>query len=455
MQQIETYIHENRDRFLEELFTLLRQRSISATGEGVEECAQLLANMMRKIGISTRILPWTRNPFIFGEVSNPAAEQTVLIYGHYDVQPPDPLDEWTSPPFEPEVRDGKIFARGAGDNKGQHFANLKAIESILQTKGQLPVNVKLLLEGEEEIGSPNLATFVEEHKERLACDLVYCADGHMHYGTVPEIIFGVRGILYLELIARGANRDLHSGMYGGVSPNPNERLARLLTELKAVDNHINIDGFYDDVLPPTDLEREALRGIPYTDDEILSDLGISEIPGDRDISSLEKLMFQPTLNANGFRGGYLGEGSKTIIPRDATLKIDIRLVANQDPEDIFRKFTAFLHKHGYGDIEVIRHGTMPPCRTPLDHPIAKPVIEAVKATYGGEPRLIPCLGGSLPNAAFEKILKAPNIFVPYAQTDENNHAPNERLALENFYWGIRTMAHLLYRLADGSGKLSG
>lgn len=166
-------------------------------------------------------------------------------------------------------------------------------------------------------------------------------------------------------------------------------------------------------------------------------------------------MFQPTLNANGFRGGYLGEGSKTIIPRDATLKIDIRLVANQDPEDIFRKFTTFLHKHGYDDIEVIRHGTMPPCRTPIDHPIAKPVIEAVKATYGGEPRLIPCLGGSLPNAAFEKILDVPNIFVPYAQTDENNHAPNERLALENFYWGIRTMAHLLYRLADSSGKLSG
>ena len=448
MQQIENYIQENRDRFLEELFTLLRQRSISATGEGVEDCAQLLAGMMREVGILTQILPWKRNPFILGEVSNPDATRTVLIYGHYDVQPPEPLEEWISPPFEPEVRDGKIFGRGTGDNKGQLFADLKGIESILRTKGELPVNVKLLFEGEEEISSPSLASFVEAHKDLLACDLVYCADGHMHYGAVPEIIFGVRGILYLELISRGPNRDLHSGMYGGVSPNPNERLARLLTELKAPDNHININGFYDAIVPPTDFEREALSRIPYTDEEILADLGISEIPGDPKISSLEKLMFQPTLNANGFRGGYLGEGSKTIIPRDATLKIDIRLVANQDPDDIFQKFTAFLHQRGYDDIEVIRHGAMPPCRTPLDHPIAQPVIEAVRETEDEEPRLIPCLGGSLPNAEFEKILGVPNIFVPYAQTDENNHAPNERLALDNFYWGIRTMARVLYRLAE-------
>ena len=454
MQQIETYIEQNQDRFLEELFTLLRQRSISATGEGVEECAQLLAAMMRDIGISTQILPWKHNPFIFGEVSNPAATRTVLIYGHYDVQPPEPIDEWISSPFEPELRDGKIFARGAGDNKGQHFANLKAIESILRTKKTLPVNVKFVLEGEEEIGSINLPSFVEVHKDMLACDLVYCADGHMHYGTVPEIIFGVRGIVYLELIARGPNRDLHSGMYGGVSPNPNEQLARLLTELKDADNHINIAGFYDDVLPPTDREREALHRIPYADDEILTDLGISKLPGDPKISSLEKLQFQPTLNANSFRGGYLGEGSKTIIPRDATLKIDIRLVANQDPEDIVQKFNVFLGQRHYENIEVIRHGTMPPCRTPLDHVVAQPVIEAVKETYGGDPRLIPCLGGSLPNAAFEKILGAPNIFVPYAQSDENNHAPNERLALDNFYWGIRTMARVLYRLADTSNTVT-
>ncbi len=451
MEEAFSYIDQNLNRFINELFVLLRQPSVSARWEGVEECCKLLVGMMEKIGIQPRVLPMggKRNPpLIYGEVLNPDAQRTLLIYGHYDVQPPEPLDAWDSPPFQPTIRNGRIYGRGSADNKGQFFAHFKAIESVLKTRGRLPVNVKFLLDPEEEVGSPSLNGFCRDHKELFAADMALNSDGPMDPSGRPRLSFGNRGVLYVEVNARGANTDLHSGNFGGPIPNPAWRLVEFLSSLRKSDGTVAIDGFYDNIVPPTPAEREMMARIPFDEKKFKEKYGLKKFTEPEDVSYMEKLMFRPTLNIAGFTSGYGGLGSKTVLPCKATLKMDMRLVVNQTPEDIYEKYVRHMKKHGFGDLEVQMLNTYAPSRTAVDHPMAPKFNEAIRQGFQKEPVAIPAGGGSFPGAAIRSILNIPILSVPYGNADENNHAPNENLAIDCFKGGIRTTAALFFQLAE-------
>ncbi len=450
MQKVFANIDQNFSRYLEELFVLLRQPSVSARWEGVEECSRLLVGMMEKIGIKPRVLPMggKRNPpLIYGEVLNPEAKRTLLIYGHFDVQPPEPLDAWDSPPFEPTIRNGRIYGRGSADNKGQFFAHFKAIESVLKVKGRLPVNVKFLLDPEEEVGSPSLNGFCREHKELFAADMALNSDGPMDPSGRPRLSFGNRGDLYIEVIARGANTDLHSGNFGGPVPNPAWRLVEFLSTLRKPDGTVAIEGFYDNIVPPTPGERDMMARIPFDEKKFKEKYGLKKFTPPEDVSYMEKLMFRPTLNIAGFTSGYGGQGSKTVLPCKAMLKMDIRLVVNQSPEDIYEKYVRHMKKHGFDDLEVTMLNNYAPSRTSIDHPMAPKFAAAIQEGFQQEPVLIPAGGGSFPGAAIRSILGVPILSVPYGNADENNHAPNENLAVDCFKNGIRTTAALFFQLA--------
>jgi len=449
MDRIYVYIDNHVDQFIDELKPLLSQPSISAQGIGIRETALLLRRMMEKIGIKTELIETAGSPVIIGEMTSPhgAETPTVLVYGHYDVQPPEPLDAWVSPPFQPTIRNGRIYARGAGDNKGQLFAQLMAVRTHLHVNGRVPINVKFVIEGEEESSSPNLERFVSEHKELLKSDFVYTSDGPVHESGRPIVVLGVRGILYVELTATGANRDLHSGNWGGPIPNPAWLILDLLQTMKDPSTgRILIDGFYDKIRSPTEDERNALRRIPLDRRKVAKDIGLREdqLPSAEEF--YERLMFHPTLNICGFASGYMGKGSKTIVPSSATVKMDMRLVADQNPDDIFRKFLMHVKQQSQ-EIEVKHLGQMRPSRTPLDSKFAKPIIESVKQATEEDPLVFPSLGGSLPDYVFTGILGVPSIMVPYANIDENNHAPNENLAVKNFVRGVKCFATVLDRLS--------
>jgi acetylornithine deacetylase/succinyl-diaminopimelate desuccinylase-like protein len=446
MQEIFRYVDQHRDRFMAELCTLIRQPSISAQNVGVAECATLLKSQLEAIGVAARILSTAGHPVVFGEVHAPGAKRTLLIYGHYDVQPPEPLELWKTPPFEPTIKDGRLWGRGTGDNKGQLFAHVKAVEAILKTVGALPVNVKFLFEGEEEVSSQNLRGFIEANRSLLAADYAFCSDGPMLPGHQPTILFGVRGILGVELSVTGANKDVHSGNLGVFVPAPAWRLVDFLSTLRDGGGRILIKGFADDVVPPSPLEREVLGRIPF-DPVVLTGLGLPPPPPEAGASYFERLMFQPALNINGLTSGYQGPGSKTIVPHRASAKIDMRLVVNQDPDDIFAKLVAHAKAHGFDDVQIERRGGFYPSRTPLDHPLGAAAVRAVRQGFGREPVLQPCMGGSDPDYYFTHVLGVPRINVPYAPHDENNHAPNESIMVEGFYAGIKTTAALLFEVA--------
>ncbi len=436
----------NRERDLSDLIRLLRQPSISAQNVGVAECAELVRDFFAAAGLETRLLPTAVHPMVFASYQVDDRLPTVLIYGHYDVQPPDPLDEWISPPFEPEIRDGRLYARGAGDNKGQFFAQLAGIRAWLETTGSLPVNVKFLIEGEEETGSPHLDQLVADYGELLAADLVYTSDGPVIDDDVPIVVYGVRGLVYVELTAQGANQDLHSGNWGGVAPNPAWTLVRLLNSMLDADNNVTIPGFLDDVQPVSPLMRQAMDSIPHDEAATLASIGIETLPPPVDASFFERLMARPTMNIAGFSSGYSGPGSKTVLPSRATVKLDMRLVPNQDPDDIFRKVRAHVAAVA-PEVTVTRMGSMRPSVTPLDSRFAEPVRRAVERGFGQRPVDVPLLGGSLPDAAWTQTLGLPSFLVPYANHDEANHGPNENIVVERFHAGVRTAASLLAELA--------
>lgn len=451
------YVDSHDDDQLEDLFELLRQPSISATDEGVAECVELVRELCTAYGFDDVITVETPGqPSVIAHAA--AADDdapTILVYGHYDVQPVSP-EEWTSDPFEPTIRAGpdgreRIYARGAGDNKGQWFTHLCAVRALRETTG-LPVNVTLLLEGEEESGSPNLDAVVSEYSDLFAdATLAYVADGPVDPSGRPHVLMGARGMQYAQIDARGPNRDLHSGNFGGPVPNPAWELIRIVGAMKDESGRVTLDGFYDDVRPITDQDRKALDAMPFDAEAIMADLdigGFADGPGD---SYLEKLLYYPTCNICGFSSGYGGEGSKTILPSTATVKMDMRLVADQDPDAVFEAFEKHVHEHASGncEIEVTRHGIMHPQRTALDHPVREPIMAAVREGWGADPILKPTLGGSLPTAVFERELGVPCVMVPYANEDENNHSPDENLALDCFRSGIRTSIHLFENLADG------
>jgi acetylornithine deacetylase/succinyl-diaminopimelate desuccinylase-like protein len=442
---------EREERDLADLFRLLAQPSISAQDIGVRECADLLIDVLRGAGFSARLIPTPAHPVVYAEWLGAPGKPTVLVYGHYDVQPPEPLEAWLSPPFAPTIREGKLFARGAGDNKGQIFAQIAAARAWLEVNGSLPVNVKFVIEGEEETGSPHLASFVREQRDLLAADLVYTSDGPVHDDAHPQVVYGVRGLLYVELRARGASHDLHSGNWGGLAPNPAWTLVNLLSTMRDAAGHVLIEGFYDDVQSPTPAFTEAMARIPLDRQAALATVGLERLHPPADAGYFERLMTMPTLNIAGFTSGYGGPGTKTIIPATATVKLDMRLVPGQRADDIFARFAAHVARHA-PEVEVVRLGSMEPSYTPLEHPYAAVVRKAVATGFGTPPIDVPLLGGSLPDAVFTQILGLPSFLVPYANADERNHAPNENIALNRFFAGIRTAAALYAYLAQ-MGKM--
>ena len=451
LTDIFAYIDAHRQEYLDRLFAYLRQPSISAHGLGIAETAEMIAGDLRALGLEPRIIPTAGWPMVLGTRADAPGAPTVILYGHYDVQPPDPLDAWVSPPFEPTIRDGRIYARGVGDNKGQHFAQILALEATLACRGALPCNVKVLLEGEEEIGSPRMADFARAHRDDLAADLVITSDGPVDESGQSRIVFGVRGVLSFALRARGANRDLHSGNWGGVAPNPIWTLVHLLGTMKNDRGAITIDGFYDNVQPQTALELRALDALEIDEEAIKRSLDLQAFDQPVERGFAERLSAWPTLTINGFHGGYDGPGSKTVLPYEAVVKCDIRMVEAQSADEIFAKVAAHVARHA-PQVELIRQGSMDPSKTPLDSPYAEPIRRGILAAQGREPLLVPALGGSLPDYVFTKILGIPAFNVPYANADEANHAPNENLEVERFFMGIKTGAAMLAQLgALGNG----
>jgi acetylornithine deacetylase/succinyl-diaminopimelate desuccinylase-like protein len=440
------HIDQQREAFVARLIDYVRHPSISALGVGIAEVAALVADHLSRLGFEAHLMPTPGWPMVVGRRVEQPGGLTVLLYGHYDVQPADPLEAWDSPPFEPTIRDGRLYARGVGDNKGQHFAQLLALESLLAVHGRLPLNVIVLLEGEEEVGSPHLAAFVRHQRRLLKADLVITADGPVHDSGRACLEFGVRGILSFELRARGAKRDLHSGNWGGVAPQPLWSLVHLLSTMRNPHGAITIAGVYDAVQPPTPEEREALAAIPLDEPSIMADLGLHTFdqPVERDLR--ERLMFWPTLTINGFFGGYHGPGSKTVLPSAGIVKCDMRLVPGQRVADIEAKVRAHVRKHA-PDVEFVPLDGMEPSRTPLTSPFTTPLREAFQVVHGEPPLLIPSAGGSLPDYVFTEILGIPAFGTPYANHDEANHAPNENLELWRFIAGIKTGAAVLTALA--------
>jgi acetylornithine deacetylase/succinyl-diaminopimelate desuccinylase-like protein len=446
IEKVRDFVSTHQDEFLDQLFTLLQQKSISAQNDGVEECAKLVMEMMNEIGITTQLIETEGHPVVYGELIDPANTFTLLVYGHYDVQPPDPLDKWVSEPFEPEIRDGRIYARGAGDNKGQLVAQLLGVKTYLETIGKSPINIKFVFEGEEEIGSLHLASFVEKHKELLTADLVYTSDGSLHDSGSPIILLGVRGMLAIELEAKGADRDNHSGNNGNIVPNPVWKLFDLLQTMRNKDGKVLIEGFYENILPLTDYEKELIKKLPFDVNSISEKIGYPSL--DMDVETYyQKLTMEPTFNICGIQSGYSGEGIKTIIPSTACLKMDIRLVVDQAPIDIFNKIKSHVSLHA-PDVQVTYLGSMEPSRTNAELEVVQTVASAVQLAYETEPLIQPCMGGSLPNYVWTKILELPSVIVPYANFDQGNHSPNENMGVNNFLNGVICTAQVIHALGE-------
>ncbi len=436
------HIDGRREEYIERLIDYVRRPSISAHGVGIAEVADYIANIMNRIGLDAQVMPTSGWPMVYGERQLRDGAPTVLLYGHYDVQPPDPLEDWVSPPFEPTIRDGRLYARGVGDNKGQHFAQILGIEALLAVQDNLPCNVKVLLEGEEEVGSPQMPGFVANHRDLLKADLVITSDGPVSESGRSVVNFGNRGVLSFELRASGANRDLHSGNWGGVVPNPIWTLVHLLQSMKGNDGEVTIDGFYENVDPLSELEVEALERLEVDIPAVKRSLNLTDLDQPLSRGFFERLMAWPTFTINGFHGGYGGPGSKTVLPHEAFVKCDIRLVESQTADEIFEKVENHVRRHS-PNVTIIRQGSMDPSKTPLDSPFVDPISRAIESVQGEPPILEPSAGGSLPNYVFTKVLQMPAFGVPYANPDESNHAPNENMELDRFINGIKTGAAML------------
>ena len=446
LQRALEWASATREQALQVLRKLVSQPSVSARGEGTQQCARLVQQVMEQAGIRTELLETPGQPAVFGELAGPPGRPSVLFYGHYDVQPPEPLELWDSPPFEGTVRDGRIYGRGVADNKGQLLCHVWAVQAW-QAVGGPPVTVKFLIEGEEEIGSPHLAELVRRHADRLRADLVFTADGNMLAPTRPTVCFGARGLLYAEVELRGARSDAHSGNNGEVLPQPAWELVWLLSELRGRDGRIRIPGFYERVRTPSPEEVALLEAIPFDRAAFLAEHGLQDSPIRTGSQFFRRLVFEPTFNIAGLQSGYGGPGMKTIIPARAVAKVDFRLVPDQEPEEVFRAFQQAVRARS-PQAEVRLIAAVPPSRTDPFLPVSRAAVRAVRESWGMEPVVIPMLGGTLPDYVFTRILGLPSVVVPYANHDERNHAPNENLRLDCFEAGIRTSIHLLAALAD-------
>lgn len=444
IEYLDRFIQQNEREYLETLMKLLKLPSISSQNNGVAECANVLRQIMEEIGIPTRIMDTTGYPVVYGELSTPGSDTTVLIYGHYDVQPTEPHEAWVTPPFEPSIRDGKIYARGAGDNKGQLVAQILAAKTMLAVYGTVPVNVKFVFEGEEESSSKNFEEFVTNHKDLLRADVVYTSDGPLHSSGAPIVMLGCRGMLYLELAARGASHDNHSGNHGGIAPNPAWKLVHLLSTMVSPDGHVLVEGFYDHVKEPTEYEQELLRALPFDSKEAARTSGLEDLPLDG-ATYYRRISMSPTFNISGLLSGYSGEGIKTVIPSIATAKLDLRLVVNQDPDEILERVRRHVVVHA-PDIEVRCLGQVKPSRTPAELPVVQRITDAVQTSFRRDPVVLPATGATFPDYVFTQILNTPSVLVPYANADENNHAPNENMDISCFFQGIRCTCQVLMNL---------
>jgi acetylornithine deacetylase/succinyl-diaminopimelate desuccinylase-like protein len=454
MDKVIDFINVHRDRYLDELKALLAIPSISALPQhaaDVKRCADWCAGEMRRIGLqNVRLIDTPGNPVVYGDWLGAPGAPTVLFYGHYDVQPVDPLELWESPPFEATIRDGEIYARGSADDKGQVFMHFKAVEAHLKQNGRLPVNIKFILEGEEEVGSANLDDFVRAHKRELGADVVVISDSPMFDRGIPSICYGLRGLVYFQIDLRGSSTDLHSGSFGGAVANPAFVLAQILAQMKDRGGRIKIPGFYDAVVPLRQEERDAWAKLPFNEKKYKKDFGIPRLFGESGYTTLERTWARPTFEVNGLLSGFTGEGAKTVLPAVAMAKVSMRLVPNQDPNVIAGLFETHMKKLAPKTVELKltrMHGGKP-WMTAFDNPFVQAAGRAIERGFGKTP-VFTREGGSIPVVStFQEELGLPSVLFGVGLPDENAHAPNEKLDVSNFHNGIIASAYLYEEIAS-------
>jgi len=445
-----TFVETNKDRLLSELKDFLRIPSVSTLPEHVpdiQRAADFVAASLHEAGMeNVEVILTAGHPLVYADWLHAPGKPTVLCYGHYDVQPPDPLDEWVTPPFEPTVRDGNIYARGSADDKGQMYSHIKAMEALFVVNGKLPVNVKFLIEGEEEVSGAAIAKYVAENPAKLKADVALVSDTELYAEGIPTLCVGLRGLVYTEIEARGPAKDLHSGMYGGAAPNAIFGLVELLAKLKDANGHINIPGIYDDVAPPTPAEKHSWSTLPFDEKEFLKvEVGSTQLTGEPEFTVLERVWARPTLEVHGIVGGFVAAGAKTVIPAKATAKVSIRLVPNQDPEKVIAAYKKavkeFTPKGIQTEVKILAYG--PAISVNPDHPAIHIAAKAFADVLGRETVFIRS-GGSIPIVGdFAKHLGIPTILMGFGLPDDGLHSPNEKYKLANYYAGIMTIAHFL------------
>lgn len=453
MEKVINYIKSNSDSYVEQLKDYLRIPSISTSVKHKNEmkkCANYVAGQLKSAGMKkVKIIPTAGHPLVFGELIHDKKLPTVLIYGHYDVQPVDPLNLWKSPPFEPEIRNGKIWARGANDNKGQNFVHIKSVEAFKNTGTKLPVNVKFLIEGEEEIGSPNLSKFLKTNKSLLSCDAVMISDTSLYQPGIPTINYGLRGLCFMEVEVIGPNRDLHSGSFGGAVANPINVLADMISKLIDKNGRITIPDFYKDVQKLSPVERTNYKKLKFSDAKFAKELNVKELAGEKGYSTLERLSGRPTLDCNGIWGGYTENGAKTVLPSKAYAKISMRLVPDQDPKTIAKLFAKYVKQIAPKSVKVNvkeLHGGLP-IVVSFDNPAVKAAAKAASKAFGKE-TVFTREGGSIPIVVdFAKQLDVPTILMGLGLDTDNIHSPNEHFTLSNFSRGILASAYFFEEFA--------
>jgi len=453
MNQVVDFINVNRDRYVEELKQYLAIPSISALPQhapDVRRAAEWTAEALKAAGLqNVKLIDTPGHPVVYGDWLNAPGKPTILFYGHYDVQPVDPVNLWTSPPFEATVRDGEIYARGAADDKGQVFMHIKAVEAFTKQAGSLPLNIKFFIEGEEEVGSVNLDDFVRSHKQELAADVVVISDSPMFDRGIPSICYGLRGLTYFQIDLRGTKSDLHSGSFGGAVANPAFVLANVLAQMKDRGGHVKIPGIYDDVRALSDAERAEWKKLPFNETKYRKELGAPKLFGETGYSTLERVWARPTFEVNGLLSGFTGEGAKTVLPATAMAKVSMRLVPDQDPKKIGDLFEAYLQKVVPKTVElkVTRMHGGKPWMTEFDNKYVRAAGRAIQQGFG-QPPVFNREGGSIPVVStFQEELGLPSVLFGVGLPDENAHAPDERLDLGNFHNGIIASAYLYQEIA--------
>jgi acetylornithine deacetylase/succinyl-diaminopimelate desuccinylase-like protein len=448
LEKIYEYIDSNYQNFIKELVRLVNQPSVSAKHEGIQECAKMVEQMLKTLGFSTNFIQEKKgNPVVYGELKAKEPRKTLLFYNHYDVQPIEPFEEWICDPFSGEIREGRIYGRGVSDNKGNIISRLKAVQAFLETTGEVPANIKFIIEGEEEIGSPNLQPIVKKYKDLFSADAAIWEFGGTDRHGRPIIYLGLKGVLSVELEAKGASRDVHSAN-APLIPNPAWRLIWALNTLKNEKDEILIEGFYDDVETPLTEEIKCLKDIPFEEEEEKKELALKEfLHKASGLDALKALLYKPTCTINGFVSGYTGTGSKTVLPNKATAKLDFRLVSHQRPEKIFRKLVKHLKSHGFGDIHVIEHGSTEPVKTPITDKFAQTVVKTAEKIYNKKAVVYPTSAGSGPMHLFRNWLGYPIVSVGCAHAESRGHAPNENIMIDGFVQGTKFIAAVIQDFA--------